>query len=731
MALRYARTSGGWNSTARWSTTASGATGASVPTSADDVIFTNTNNVTITVDSGYTGSCKSLTINSGCTGGLYDGGGTSTLQVYGNMNIASTARFDPTNTAFNWMASGTLTTNGHTGLAVRSMSPASATATLTLADSVTLVSGSFGMDRGTLAIGAFNVTCSAFGTSSAAYAKALTRTTGAIYIFGASSCLTIRSGGTYTWPSNNTPFYLTNTSGTARYLDLSGAGSTTTTAFNITVYGSGTVNLNHSILSSGIASYVNNLTFDSTFTGSVVPFYTSPYTQIFGSLQLSSSMSFSSNNQIILAGSGSGNLSSGGATLDCPLYIDRSGGTVTLTSNFTVGATRTTILNQGTLALSTYTFNTGIFSSNVSNTRGVNFGSNGRVSLTNTTASTTILDISQMTGFTRSGTGDFYRTGSTTATISMGNTVQPTEANSCSLTLAGSGGITISTGSVINSLDMSGMTAAVTAPSALIVYGDFKTSSSGVFTSGSYSLQSSSTSTITPNGGTVGYLDINGTGTFTLAGAFVATGTGLYVTKGTFNTGSFSVTTTYFQSTGVNTRSISLGSSTVTVTGSTSTAWQVGSTGLTLSAGTSTVSMNSSSPKGFVGGGKTYYVLSQTGTGTLTIDNSNTFNTLTNTVYPTTITFTSGTTQTITNNFGLSGVLGSLVTINSTAFASPFTLSKSSGTVSVNYVSVNSSTATGGATWLSLLTNGNINGDAYNSGWIFTLASGQMLMMFQ
>ena len=313
----------------------------------------------------------------------------------------------------------------------------------------------------------------------------------------------------------------------------------------------------------------------------------------------------------------------------------------------------------------------------------------------------------------------------------MGNTVQPTEANSCSLTLAGSGGITISTGSVINSLDMSGMTAAVTAPSALIVYGDFKTSSSGVFTSGSYSLQSSSTSTITPNGGTVGYLDINGTGTFTLAGAFVATGTGLYVTKGTFNTGSFSVTTTYFQSTGVNTRSISLGSSTVTVTGSTSTAWQVGSTGLTLSAGTSTVSMNSSSPKGFVGGGQTYYVLSQTGTGTLTIDNSNTFNTLTNTVYPTTITFTSGTTQTITNNFGLSGVLGSLVTINSTAFASPFTLSKSSGTVSVNYVSVNSSTATGGATWLSLLTNGNINGDAYNSGWIFTLASGQMLMMFQ
>ena len=71
------------------------------------------------------------------------------------------------------------------------------------------------------------------------------------------------------------------------------------------------------------------------------------------------------------------------------------------------------------------------------------------------------------------------------------------------------------------------------------------------------------------------------------------------------------------------------------------------------------------------------------------------------------------------------------MTINSTAFASPFTLSKSSGTVSVNYVSVNSSTATGGATWLSLLTNGNINGDAYNSGWIFTLASGQMLMMFQ
>jgi hypothetical protein len=141
-------------------------------------------------------------------------------------------------------------------------------------------------------------------------------------------------------------------------------------------------------------------------------------------------------------------------------------------------------------------------------------------------------------------------------------------------------------------------------------------------------------------------------------------------------------------------------------------------TGLTIDAGTSTIKMSSASAKTFAGGGKTYYTLEQAGAGALTIQQSNTFNSITNTVQPATITFTAGTTQTVTN-FGVSGTSGNTITLNSSTAGSRATISRASGLTNVSYVDVKDISATGVA-FYSYLFNGNVD-SGNNTGIRFNL----------
>jgi hypothetical protein len=127
--------------------------------------------------------------------------------------------------------------------------------------------------------------------------------------------------------------------------------------------------------------------------------------------------------------------------------------------------------------------------------------------------------------------------------------------------------------------------------------------------------------------------------------------------------------------------------------------------------------------RSFAGGGLTYYNLNQGSAGALIISGSNTFNDITNTVQPSTVTFTAGTTQTV-SNFSLAGTAGNLVTINSSSTGSQFTLSKASGTVNAQFLSIRDSNATGGATWNALFSTNLGN----NTGWIFP--GGNMFLMF-
>jgi hypothetical protein len=135
--------------------------------------------------------------------------------------------------------------------------------------------------------------------------------------------------------------------------------------------------------------------------------------------------------------------------------------------------------------------------------------------------------------------------------------------------------------------------------------------------------------------------------------------------------------------------------------------------------------MTSASAKTFAGNGLTYYNINQGGAGALTITGSNNFNDITNTYSATgatSILFTAGTTNTFAN-WNASGAAGRVLTIGSSTAAS-HTLSKASGTVNANFLSISRSNATGGADWNATYSVDNGN----NTGWIFI--NGGAFMMF-
>jgi hypothetical protein len=192
------------------------------------------------------------------------------------------------------------------------------------------------------------------------------------------------------------------------------------------------------------------------------------------------------------------------------------------------------------------------------------------------------------------------------------------------------------------------------------------------------------------------------------------------LTRGTLNLASYQLTTGRFSSTNSNTRTIAFGTGLISCYTS-GVAWTTAiSTNLTVT-GTGTISLTSASAKTFAGGGAGGYAgitLNQGGAGTLTITDSNTFNNITNTYSATgatSILFTAGTTSTFTN-WNASGESTRLLTIGSVT-AATHTLSKASGTVSADYLSISYSVATGGASWYA---GANSTDDGNNSGWIFT-----------
>lgn len=202
------------------------------------------------------------------------------------------------------------------------------------------------------------------------------------------------------------------------------------------------------------------------------------------------------------------------------------------------------------------------------------------------------------------------------------------------------------------------------------------------------------------------------------------------LTSGTLDLAGFSMIVGIFSSSNSNTRNITFGGGSLSVVSlfdvSTSTNFTTDLTGYIY------MGSGSASPKTFAGGGASYPTLQNVGIGTFTISGSNTFvNIIDNVIFaPRTIKFTSGTTQTITSNFNVSGSNPIvIVTIGATTPGSTAYLSKSSGTVNVAYCNISDSVATGGASWKALKSSGNIN-SGNNIGWVFTTVAGKFFQLF-
>ena len=710
MANRYwVGGSGAWDgtNTANWASTSGGTGGASVPTSADDVFFDSNSGTGFWVASVYAGNLGAKSVDcTGCTGSI-GGNNFDPLTVSGNVTLSSGMGSATGTLPIKFIATATLTSAGKS---LWSVEVDGSGITLTLADNASL--WNFTLTQGSLSLANNTLTLTNSFSSSNSNTRSISFGSGNI-------ALTKTSSGTILSMYTATNFSWTGTGGFTRNqvapatVSFGITGGTTSNAPNLTV------NAGSSTLTIDSGSFFKNV----DFTGSSCSVAGS--LNACGNLTLATGGTYTSLYPSFRA---SATVTTAGRTLNST-SISSAGITVTLADAMTLTIYSIFSLSAGTLNLNNFNLSTGSFSSNNSFVRSISFGS-GNINLTNDIIYTVILDMATATNFTWTGTGGFTRSGVNTATISFGSTAGGSASNAPNFSSsAGPFDTEITFNSYLKNVILSG-TADLSG--TYFACGNL-TLSSGATSFLTLNPKFISSATITSNGKALGTTTVDGSGiTVTLAddmtvGSAGGSTTLLTLTRGTFNAAGFNVTAGGFQSSNTNTRTLSMGSGTWTITYNGTpgtTAWLTATTtNLTLNPGTSTISFVTASSQIFSGGGLTYYNINQAGAGALVINGSNTFNNITNSVQPATVTFTSGTTQTV-SNFGLSGTSGNLVTINSTTLGSRANLSKASGVISAQYLSIKDSNATGGATWYAL----NSTDLGNNAGWF--IGGGNMLAFF-
>ncbi len=443
----------------------------------------------------------------------------------------------------------------------------------------------------------------------------------------------------------------------------------------------------------------------------------------YGSLTLISGMTFTTGNTPSFEGRGSFTLTTAGKTFG-NITVQTIGGTLTLQDSLTAtNGSGIFTLNNGTFDANGNNVTAGVFSSSNSNTRTLTMGSG---TWTVTGNNQTIWIFGTTTGLTFNNGNAIvcnYSGATGTRTLNPGNLAEGS-APSFNIT-AGTDNLAINTTS-FGSLDFTGFSGSL-GNGTRTMYGSLTISSGMTVTAGANVntfAATSGTKTITTNGIS---LDIpftfNGVGgTWQLQDALSlgSTNGNIILTNGTLNANNKDLTARTFSSNNSNTRVITMGSGTWTLTG-TGTVWTTATTtGLTLSGNTSTIVVNNSTAtsKTFAGGGVTTFNNITFSGDNITVSGSNTFAIMAvNTAGLTNgLLLTSGTTQTVTG-FSTNGASGSLAKLVSTTAASAATLSKSSGSVCVDFMSIKDSAATGGATWTAGANSTNVSG---NSGWSFT-----------
>lgn len=668
----------------------------------------------------FTGGTYALTLSGAGFRALTFTGSSCTasgsVSLYQNLTLSSGGTF--TSLAPTFIGSASVTTVGKT-LGNTSIAAGAGGVIVTLADAMTLgAANTFTLTTGTLNLNGFTLSTGIFSSSNS-NTRAITFGSANIALTSTTAATTVLSMATvtgFTW--TGTGGFTRNQAATAT-VTFGTTGGTTTNAPNLTV------NAGASALTITTGSWLDNVDFTGS-TSTVTAFSLN----MAGNLTLASGGTYTS---VVPAFRASATVTSVGKTIGS-VTVTGSGITVTLADAMLITALSGVAftLTQGTFNLAGFTLTAPRFSSSNSNTRVINFGSGGGITLTERDVDLFRMDTA--TNFTWLGTGGVTLTGgSGNGRFDFGTLGGATASNVLDLTITTAAGLVVqfANGSSVRSINCpSGNPSLQTITGTTNLYGNL-TLIAGVGSSyAAFDPVFRASATITSAGKSLGDVAVNGAGiTVTLADAFVAGGA-LTLTEGTFaNPSNFNVTAFNFVSNSGSTCSLSLGSSTWTITGGDAVAsWVATNASLTFSAGTSTINLTYVGVKEFFAGNRTYYNVNVGGTGDFYIYGTNTFNNITNSVQPATVIFESGLTQTV-SNFGLSGTAGNLITISSEAPGFDFTLSKASGTVNAQYLSIQDSVATGGAVWNAFTSNGNVDA-GNNTGWVFSAAGGNMLLMF-
>jgi len=663
-----------WDGTAgtKWALTSGGAGGETVPTTADDVFFSVLSTGTCTIATGNTGA-KSIN----CTGFTGTITGTAAISVAGSITLVAGQTYTHTGIV-TFTGTGTLTTAGKTfsGIIINGTG-----ITVTLGDALNISTRDITLTNGTLTTSASNYNITARQFNLGAGTKTLSLN---------ASSVTLSGDEPFSFQTNSANFTFN-------------AGTST-----ITSTGSGA---NIAVRPGGFTFY--NLTFTQSPTGTFFFETTATYNNLtFATPSGFYRISLSANQTI------NGTLTLGTANT----AIKR----IWIFSN-TLGTARTITLN-GTLAtLTDVDFRDITAAGTVGTWTGTRLGNClGNSNITFDAAKTVYWNLSGSRIW--ANTGWATSSGGTPAVNNF-----PLAQDTAVFDDAGAAGTVDFGGWNIGTIDMSARTTAFT----FNIFGTFSASIYGSLTlfsnitlgsglSGLVFAGRGVTQTITSAGKTFPQPNTftidNLTGTVQLADAFSSLAS-ITLSSGTFNASNKNVTATTFASSNSNTRTLTMGSGTWTLSG-TGTVWNLATTtNLTFNKDTANIVLSdtSTTARTFAGGGRTYNNLTiggATGTSTLTITGTNTFDTLASTkTVAHTIIFPNVTTT--VSNWTITGTVGNVVTLTRTGASGTFTLAKSGGGVisGIDYLSISNSTASPTNTWYAGANSTNGGG---NTNWLFT-----------
>jgi hypothetical protein len=446
--------------------------------------------------------------------------------------------------------------------------------------------------------------------------------------------------------------------------------------------------------------------------------------QIYGSWLNGTGITLTTSTTLTLIGRGNTQqILPNGISFPQSFTLNNIGGILQILGSWTLTSGSFTLTN-GTLNLNGYTLTCFSFDANNLNTRTIAFGT-GNITVNGTGTIWTTGPL--IGGLTVTGT-PVVNVSNNTATAATVTTGTLNEANSISFNItAGTYTLTFLSGSgpSAKNVDFTGFAGTAAFGSAFI-YGNLTLSSGMTLNSGSGAVTFAATSgvkTITTNGKTIDNpVSFDGVGgTWQLQDALtIGSGRNLIHNNGTLDLNGKTLTVGISYTTGAGNKNLLFNGGTLICPGSGNAFNNTNSTGFTTTAGTSTgtISMTSASAKTFVGGGSIFNcTLQNSGSGALTISGSNTFQSISNSVQPTTFTFTANTTQ-IIFNWNIKGTAGNLVTINSSSAGTKATLSKPNGFAISDYLSIRDIAASGGGgNWYAGANSTNVSN---NTGWIFT-----------